>query len=308
MSKQYQYAETFVDESPEAPSFDETPEDVVLEVPKYDVQEEQAAHAHHLSSSYSFEGLSFLFSVVLILSLICVLNGTFPPVFLCISIPLYLVESLVNRTFKSLFSRKSTSSVLNTLQKLQNTAPQISFSVRCYHTETNSIEEHYTDAEGNSGTRMTTETVDVQTFKETEEFLFQEWTDSSSDISALLPFDIVLVKLNSKVDFGDQQTREAFEHQKKCLENRNRHRDDKMDISVDMKVPGFRKQLLAVHNCANPPWFLSLPVYFLSVITLTNWPFRCFVLSKCAKVNFQLVKYVFKHSKPALAPLWSPAY
>ena len=169
--------------------------------------------------------------------------------------------------------------------------PNISVSITCYHLETRTRTVNYTDAHGNSQSRLETYTETVVTYSGSNKFEFNSWRDVS-DRQKLpsIGSKILRIKVMKDINFADEESSAAFNRFKEDYLNGNRYRDACMDHSVEQDIPGFKERLMGC-NGKRPCW-MNLPCFFLAHLLLLGWPYRWLLKGKTDKAEFVVKKEV----------------
>merc|ERR1712202_12033 len=106
--------------------------------------------------------------------------------FVCIFFYLLdIVESAITSTCKYLNNIEEKDGVHRFVDRLQRTAPQIVWRIQCYHMETRTRWTTYTDANGNSHSRLETYTVRVNTHYASQRYQYDSWDDVSGKLPSL---------------------------------------------------------------------------------------------------------------------------
>ncbi|CAB9526958.1 transmembrane protein 151B [Seminavis robusta] len=156
--------------------------------------------------------------------------------------------------------------------------PEIAIHIECYHYET--TVQHYTDSNGNSGTR--TVTYPVVAYEETEPVLITSWKDESEQLkSSQIEFEITKVRM-SKTFTAD----ETFLEQCESFVNRNRWKDQYYNFATIYSIEGFKEKLLAFTDLKRKPQMLDYWIYVLAhLLIFPALPYRMWLSSITGKLD-----------------------
>lgn len=147
-------------------------------------------------------------------------------VMLCVSSAFVLLESFFCHELDYLKNIAEDESASEYIERMREVPPKIDIAVECYHFETENRIVHYRDASGNQHSRPEPMHLNnkIITFVDHEEFSFGSWVDvSERDISALTDAALIRFEIDSSIQFGDQETGNAYNGQVAEMIRRNFH-------------------------------------------------------------------------------------
>merc|ERR1711964_634616 len=118
----------------------------------------------------------------------------------------YLVEICLGSTQKYLCNIEEKDGVHRFVDRLQRTAPQIIWEIQCYHMETRTRWVSYTDANGNTSSRLETYTVRVNTHFASQHYQYDSWDDVSGQLPSLTDYMLTKLTIGKRWMFADAFT------------------------------------------------------------------------------------------------------
>ncbi|KAG5179309.1 hypothetical protein JKP88DRAFT_224349 [Tribonema minus] len=207
----------------------------------------------------------------------------------------YLVDAFcISTTFKYLWNANSSHGAVEKLLQLQQTPPEITACVQCYHYKDSRSSTH-TRADGTTEQRSESSHERINTHRATSEFQFEHWRDMSElPYVVTRPFDIVRLHLRIKIKYGTEATARAHAAMCQALRdlhaNRDAHFEFKETVVVEGMVP---HMLLLPEDGSLRPWWMYWQWYAASVFVFLNWPYRMALEASTVKVTYVLAKEVY---------------
>jgi len=229
-----------------------------------------------------FYGL--LFGILLIIAIIFV-----------IALPIvFLIESWNSSERQYIKNLSSLTSAADRIESIRNTQPTVCMNAECYHFETRTRTVYYTDANGNTQSRIETYQEKVVTAFIVEPFLFTHWFDSSqSTLTDVRKVGITKIKMDLTVHFGDHTTEEHFTDKFHRFQDENRYRDVFVNFFVSKMVDGFEKRLSAYTDPSNKPGWIGSVWFWLATFFCLGWPYRIMFNRTTGKTEYSVVKVIF---------------
>jgi hypothetical protein len=170
--------------------------------------------------------------------------------------------------------------------------PKVSYSVQCYHYETRTYTT--TDSNGNSSTH--TETYRVNTFSDTEEFIY----NSSKDVSGVFIMDMNKVVLDPKKYYiklhlttniypSNDGTDLDYKMRRDAFYDRNRYRDQHMDTHEHKTIPNYTEfNMVSVGE--QRPFGINWPTYFFISLLGFAELYKMYIDHFCVSQDFTISK------------------
>jgi len=227
-----------------------------------------------------------LFAVLLIIAIVCV-----------VILPIvYLIESCFSSERNYIKNLSMLTSATERIESIRNTQPNVSMNAECYHYELRTRTVNYTDANGNTHSRQETYQEKVVTAFIVEPFLFTHWLDSSeSTLTDVRRVGITKIKMELRVQFGDDTTAQNFKKKFQLFQQKNRYRDVFVNFSVSTSVDGFKKRLATYTNAdaGNKPGWIGSVWFWLATFFCIGWPYRIMFNRVTGKTEYKVVKIIF---------------
>ena len=213
-----------------------------------------------------------------------------------------LCESLCSAEHGYISSMLEGESISEFLNKLKAQEPERTMNIECWHMETRTRTVYYTDANGNTQTRVETYQERVTTYTEQKTFEFRFWRDISDPQGPQMDsYGVTRLKLSKDVDCGDEETTAEFLQQRKDMIDRNEHMDEHCDFTWDDNIPGFQKRVCMYADAKYRPWWMSTSYYWLATLLGLSWPYRVLFNWKTSKSEYEIKKEIFLR-QPAEIP------
>lgn len=178
------------------------------------------------------------------------------------------------------------------IQKLRSIPPKIHMAVQCYHHEFRTLRNDRTRPQA---TLSDPHTVTVGTFAENIEFLYGSWVDiSERDTLEACTAAIVRVGMEPCVLFGDQETYDDYKRLEEEIVRRNRHRDQFIDFSLRVEIPGMKRRFLGYVDSRVKPFWMRPRYYWIATLLWMTWPYRWLFRAKTDKIHYTLKKKICK--------------
>lgn len=132
----------------------------------------------------------------------------------------------------------------------------------------------------------------VTTYRETDYFRYRAWKDESGPFHGMTLHAIVKLRLYKLVVWNDDASYRAFIMAYSAFQARNRWRDSHFSHNWDMRIRGFRTNMLALSDPTAKPCWLSMGCFCLSTISLCSWPWRRMLTSSSVEAKFTLRKVI----------------
>eukprot|EP00928_Gymnodinium_smaydae_P029612 TRINITY_DN22254_c0_g1_i2.p1 TRINITY_DN22254_c0_g1~~TRINITY_DN22254_c0_g1_i2.p1 ORF type:complete len:675 (-),score=63.16 TRINITY_DN22254_c0_g1_i2:268-2292(-) len=203
---------------------------------------------------------------------------------------LYLVQAFCCTRFSSAVGNRITGldAVCNRLELPKTENPTYRWHIQCYHYETRTRQESYTDSNGNRQTRTVTETHRVNTWSSSR-------TGTIPSIDATPVFVpntralVTEIDTSLDLDFSQSNYLQCYRHW--CLANRfDIHADESRTEDLPSRKPGFLAEWV---NGARPCWMRRL-TYVFSTLLMCSMCFRLVVQSRVGLQNFTYKKRCFR--------------
>ena len=230
----------------------------------------------------------------------------FASVMLSVSLAFVLLESFFCDELDYLKNIIENESASEYIERMREVPPKIDIVVECFHFEKDRHMVLYRDASGNRHSRTEPLYLNgkVVTFVDHEEFSFGSWVDvSGGEISALTDATLTRFEIDSSIQFGDQETANAYNWQVAEMVRRNLHRDvltDHVHHSTK-EIPGLKKRFSAFKDLTVKPFWMRPLFFWIATLLQMTWPYRWLLRAKTAKKHFVLVKMVYKSTTPPRA-------
>lgn len=187
-------------------------------------------------------------------------------VFCCVAL-FFLVEAINSDTFFYLLNVNTSESLLDHMQRLRQTPPQVSWHIQCYH---------YVVPVGPS-----TYAQRVNTHSATGTLFYTGWSDESV---ILHESEVTKFKM-TKINLDKSWTCDAGYARQKSKFIRENNRDKHYDFSEDFHIGGFQDRQLALVDMSKKPCFAHWSWYILSQLTVIfALPYRMWLSSVTGKV------------------------
>lgn len=223
----------------------------------------------------------------------------FAIVIMSISPVIVFIESIFSHELAYLKNIMQDDTAWGYIQKMHEVPPEIVMIVECYHYETRTRVVYYTDANGNSQSRIETYTEIVTTFVDQDEFSFGSWVDvSKREMPPLGYASLTRVKIDPCILFGDQETADDYTSQVSEMIERNRHRDVFTDYSAKRQIPGLKKRFTTYVDLSVRPWWIRSLYFWIATLLMMSWPYRWFFRAKTSKTYYILKKKMYKSTTP----------
>ena len=178
------------------------------------------------------------------------------------------------------------------LQDLFEARPSVSVNITCWHLETRTVTNTYTDANGNVQTNVQTITERVNTHFESAEFEFKSWRDIS-DRNALPRINgVTRLTLSKEFVLYDQQTTDALEALKNEMTEKNLGRDAFIDCDVIETLPNFKEYLLVKDPRTGIPCWMNLCCFWFCTLIWCTWPFRMLLNNRTESKKYNYRKEI----------------
>ena len=225
----------------------------------------------------------------------------FAIVMICLSPVVVLLESCISHELDYLSNIMEDETAWGYIQRMHEVPPRIDMVVECYHYEIHTQVVSYTDAKGNRKSRTETKKEKVVTYTDHDEFSFGSWLDvSERDMFSLSTVALTLVKIDSSVVFGDQETANDYVRQVAAMLARNRHRDDFTDYSSSKEIPGLMKRISAYVDLRVKPFWIRPRFFWIATLLQMTWPYRWLFRFNTAKTHYALMKKMYKSTTPPI--------
>ena len=225
----------------------------------------------------------------------------FAIVMLCLSPVIVLIESCISHELDYLSNIMEDETAWGYIQRMHEVPPRINMVVECYHYETHTHVVHYTDANGNRRSRTEKKKEKVVTYVDHDGFSFGSWVDvSEKDMPLLSTGALTLVKIDSSIVFGDQETADDYVRQVAAMLARNRHRDDFSNYSSSKEIPGLMKRISAYADLRVKPFWIRPRFFWIATLLQMTWPYRWLFRLNTAKTHYALKKKMYKGTTPPI--------
>ena len=222
-------------------------------------------------------------------------------VMLCVSSVFVLLESFFCHELDYLKNIAEDESASEFIERMREVPPKIDIAVECYHFETENRIVHYRDSSGNQHSRPEPIHLNTKiiTFVDHEEFSFGSWVDvSEREISGLPDATLTRFEIDSSIQFGDQETGNAYNGQVAEMIRRNFHRDILKEHHMTREIPGLKKRVSAFKDLRVRPFWMRPLFFWIATLLQMTWPYRWLFRAKTAKKHLVLKKMVYKSATP----------
>ncbi|KAL9963689.1 hypothetical protein ACROYT_G027218, partial [Oculina patagonica] len=201
----------------------------------------------------------------------------FAIVMLCLSYVIVLWESFFCEELEYLKNIIEDETASEYIQRMHELPPKIDMVVECYHLGM-TAEGHF---------------YDIVTFEERDVFSFDSW-DDVSDREMPSNTALMRVKIDSSIQFGDQETTDCYDREVAEIYRRNLERDDEIKYSPIKEVPGVNKRFSAYADLNVKPFWIWPLFFWIATLLHMSWPYRWLFRAKTAKIYYVLKKKVYK--------------
>ena len=205
-----------------------------------------------------------------------------------------LIEACCSPENEYIASISADVSVVDYVNKLRSTDPVRIMMIECYHMETRTRTVYYTDAQGNTQTRLETYQEMVTTYTENKVFPIGRSVDVSNPEG--LRFDlhsVTRLKLEQYVKCGDLETTTKFSEMRDQMIEENEHRDDKICFTCEDIIDGFKKRLCAYTDTKHRSFWMNLFTFWFANFLGLTWVYRALFNWKTKKLEYTIQKEIF---------------
>jgi hypothetical protein len=243
------------------------------------------AMERHFCSYFFSILLQIAVPVLIVLALLAVSDGQEPFIFAAAGLyVLYLVHSFCCSKFLSAVGNRITGldSVCNAMERPKSEHPVYHWHIQCYHMETRTKTENYTDSEGNQKTRTVTETVRVNTWSNRHSGIIP-----SVDATPMFQPDTtaLMTEIDTELDLDLTHSNYVQCYRHWCLANRF---DVHADTSRSEDLPSRKSAVLAEWVSDVRPCWVRKTFYVLATLFLCS---MCFRLTVQARSGYQKFTY-----------------
>ena len=193
----------------------------------------------------------------------------------------------------------SETSISSYVARLRETRPVIFHRIECYHWETRTRVVTSTDGDGNIQTDIETYEERVVTHTDCENFPFAYFKDiSPPTIEGISSNKLTRLQMFKDANFGDSETRDAYDRMQTRLEEANQDLDTHMDSWMDVEVDGFIERLSAYAHSNQKSWWMNSACYYISSLLCCTWPFRLLYRQCTTKATYTVLKEVYLREPP----------
>ena len=184
--------------------------------------------------------------------------------------------------------------VVNFVEKLKRTDPEILMMVECYHWETRTKIVTKTDANGNTKVRVETKQKRVTTYTEHRAFPFSYAEDISNPEGPEFDrYRVTRLKLTSDVGYGDEETERKFQEMRQQMINENKHRDTLIDFTFYIVIDGFKKRICAYTDPKHYQFWMNSWCFWIASLLGLTWLFRIIFIWKTRKCEYTMKKLIY---------------
>lgn len=227
--------------------------------------------------------------IILIITLI---NRKYFVVFIIVYI-IYIILEFCSYTSRFLLNKKSTNSIYNKLKEIFNTFPVLKISCECYH-----FEKHLEERKDKDGKIITEEvTKRINTYNGSEYFNIYSYRD----ISGLFKIDLnseifknknyIKLTLDTIINFAEPISFSDYQNFKNNFINKNRYKDQKMDIKEESYIPNLTKNnLIKIKD--KEPFYINFFYFFICVILTMGVPYQIIFDNISIEGKYQIKKVI----------------
>ena len=224
----------------------------------------------------------------------------FAIVMLCLSPAIVLLESFFCEELDYLRNIIKDETAWEYIQRIRGVPPTVDMVVECYHYE--EMQVLPLNACGNKTSPFNRKRK-VVTFVDRELFFFDSWVDvSKTEMLAENNKSLIRVQMDTSIQFGDQETVDAYDSQVAEMVRRNQHRDVFTEYESTKEVPGLRKRICAFTNLRVKPFWIRPLFFWIATLLQMTWPYRWLFLTKTDKSHLVLKSRVYKTNNTATTP------
>jgi hypothetical protein len=176
-------------------------------------------------------------------------------------------------TMKYLKGIKSMSQVRAHINGLKQTAPYVGYRIMCYHWR-----------RGKNTKKK------VPSFRASDEFHYDVWTDTSPDITEIEHVkNLKLIRLNFTKNFKfSPEASFRLSQQAKVFFSVN-NKDKLMDRTIEKEISGFSKKIVVYNDkFGSMPWYANKGILYIMAGLSLSWLQRAIFIKCSTRINFEL--------------------
>ncbi|KAJ3118006.1 hypothetical protein HDU96_004460 [Phlyctochytrium bullatum] len=168
--------------------------------------------------------------------------------------------------------------------------PVVRFTIECYHYETETRIEYYTDSEGRMQQRQVSETKRVVTLNTSQDFAYRRCKDETGSVDTTLPFAFYKLDILQSIQPADQATRDALNAAEDSFVARHRNFDVHYDYERLVYIPGLPDKVLTVANEKLMPSHMSSRTYNVLTLLMMGYFYEAYLERISWRGTFRFVK------------------
>ena len=205
-----------------------------------------------------------------------------------------LIESCCSPEKEYIRSILADVSVVDFVEELKRTDPQRIMMIECYHWETRTRTVHYTDANGNTQSRIETYQERVTTYTEQRVFPIGYAEDISNPEGPKFDlYGVTRLKLTSDVECGDEETVSKFLEMRQQMIDENEYRDTYVDFTYSDVIDGFKKRICAYTDPKYRKFWMNAGCFWIASLLGLTWVFRIVFNWKTKKCEYTIKKLIY---------------
>jgi len=178
------------------------------------------------------------------------------------------------------------------VNKMKYSKPCLAIRVQCFHMETRTRTVYYTDHQGNIQSRQEQYQEMVIRHSELNPLAVKSWEDTTGDIKDVVGGGSVRLEVQKLFYFGNLESVQKFEEEKKALIEKNKHRDVCIDAEVIFGIDGYEERVMVQKKGAREKLCTSLFWFWFWSLLLLSWPYRIWVETSLPKKRITIKKIV----------------
>lgn len=206
-----------------------------------------------------------------------------------------LLEANTCETHGALRRLDLSQSAENYIDAVRKAAPLVQWTVRAYHYE------HEEDGPTSDDKRqrcpaglhrLTTRGRHRMTvsFRQNCTFQFASWRDATVNMTGVFLTPVIRMECSKVFIFKDDDSRRVYMQQYAKFRDDNRSRDELMEHTECLVVPGFLERLTLYRDDGQRLWWMTPSWFWLCTLMLLTWPYRWIFTRRSCSVYVIFVK------------------
>uniref|UniRef100_A0A0G4F5P5 Uncharacterized protein n=1 Tax=Chromera velia CCMP2878 TaxID=1169474 RepID=A0A0G4F5P5_9ALVE len=247
-------------------------------------------------SANDWHAFCLFLSLATVLVFCCLIVSESPSmgVALVLAYTLYLLECFwLSPVARNLWKVKNQVTATELIKRLKQAAPALYFRVQSYHYELKNV----TVKEGGEE-KVHQIKQRVNTFNDTIQFRYGNWSDESDTVIGLENFGVVSLNLKKALHYLDRETEDQIRDQFEELQQSNRDRDDQMDSEMWTSIAGYLDAPVLCYVSDKQPFWMNWWFYALCSVLLFAWPYRIFFEATTGELTYTVRKCITVSQSP----------